>query len=271
MEGGRLMLVDTDSKSTGVTRRVRNRVNKRIEAEINFQFKPEWQLVRVFTSFFPWGDNDIDPRQIERIRLYEPTFVPVFRRKVYQTPAGGLRAFEHYGFGYHSTVRQPDPELQGTWRPVYGFFSRFPGGKRPTHVKWFEHSRDALRPGSQRAKYGLPMWFTPWGSWVEAYVEEMDRSMTKAVAKQAAVNNERKAEAEAELASAQEESAYKGREEAAWRRKHHCDYSDLGPADEREQIERQRNPGAFRGPEDQQAGQVFEPKPFVHVQSGDAA
>jgi hypothetical protein len=139
------------------------------DVKVEPAYKP---LATLLTYISPIHCQPWDEAGIRRIREFDPGFVPIFRTRIYQTKAGALLYFSHHGVARYGKNTQPDPAVLGALRPVYGYFSRFPGGNRPNFIeRWFENEQQKV-PGSIRQRYNLPAPFVRWGPWVERWVEE---------------------------------------------------------------------------------------------------
>lgn len=160
------MLIKTDAVPPAFSRGL-SRTNLRKDQVARFGMMPEpayrplgYHVTCIPDAVYPWP-----LWQVKLIRrTYDPGFLPLFRRMVYRTPAGGVLTFVHHGVGRHGResmdggiISAPTP----SWWPF----------ERATFVeRWFEHA--FLKPGSVRAKNNLPRAFVPWGDWVQRWAEE---------------------------------------------------------------------------------------------------
>jgi hypothetical protein len=149
---------------------------------------------------YPWHWDDV--RMIRR--LYDPEFVPLFKKVVYRARTGAILAYMHHGVGRYDPLRIPDPRLESCLMP-YGV----PWRKPNVVDLWFEKADKS----GFAARHGLPAPFVPWGEWVVRMAEEAQTLSAKEMRLAAQKNWDSRPEAKA-LKQAKEESAYKQREEA---------------------------------------------------------
>lgn len=140
-------------------------------------------------------------------REFDPGFTPIFRRMVYQTPAGGVHTFIHHGVARFDRHAMPDPLIASCPMPGMGYGARF---EHPNVVdRWFEAR---VVPGSRRYREGLPPAFVPWTEWVLTWARETYLAADAAEKKRLTGIQEEEAKHARE--SAEAEAAYIARDEA---------------------------------------------------------
>lgn len=231
---------------------VRARVRSRSRDEkwgVDFKVRPAYVPLGYHVTCVPDSVYGWPLWQVRAARLqYDPGFIPIFRRMVYQTPAGGTLSFMHHGVARFDPHAKGDPTIERAPLP-YGW--KF---ERPNVVeRWFE-PRDRVA-GSIRAKNNLPKAFVPWGDWVLRWVEETywQASATEKMAY--TDKNGDDARAASARAHAEAEAAYVNKNEFQYRKRL---FESLGPDDEREV--RAKTSGAYQP----------EAKPFVDLQGARA-
>jgi hypothetical protein len=216
-------------------------------------------VTRIQDAAYPW-----DPEIVRAIRVFDPGFVPVFRRKVYKDQHTGLLlTFVHHGVGRFDRKADPDPRIARLPLPSgpgrdFGPINRV--------ERWFE-------PAPPDAPVNnLPRGFVPFNDWVYGWARETwSERAAQALREEVRGDDEAPVEAEVvpgrvgqDVVNWRQESAppnwKQEQDEADYRQKEEAPYQkrlmeQLGPDDEREF--RARIAGVYRD----------DPKPFVHVRS----
>lgn len=183
-------------------------------------FKPlGYHITCVPDALYPWPAE-----QVRLIRsTFDTGFVPIFRKMVYQTPAGAILEFRHHGVARFDPLAKSDPLIEHAPLP-YGW--KF---DRPNVVeRWFEPKSRV--PGSIRALNNLPKAFIPWTDWVLRWARETyweASGQEKARYQEEHGEESRKA---ADLRFVLDETAYAQQGEASYQKSL---YESLGPEDER--------------------------------------
>lgn len=149
---------------------------------------------------YPWHLDDVKAIR----RLYDPGFIPIFRRIAYRTPSGAVVSFPHHGIGRYVENREPDTRLDGCLMP-YGVPWR-----KPNVVDFW------LEPAQQSkfaARHGLPAGFQPWGDWIVRMAEEA-RTLDAKEMKAALKRNQAGSETLKALRAEEEEAVYRAKAEA---------------------------------------------------------
>jgi hypothetical protein len=190
---------------------------------VDFKTKPEYTPIGSHLTCVPdvvYGWPMWMVRQIRRD--YDPGFIPIFRRLVYRTRAGGILTFIHHGVA-RAGRETFDPVVQNVPLPHGWEF------ERPTFVeRWFQPARSV--PGSIRAKHNLPKPFVPWSEWVLRWAAETYWAASAEEKQEYVETHGEAAQASREREAMQAEVDYVDKNEAAYRQKL---VEQLGPEDER--------------------------------------
>lgn len=222
----------------------RSRVSDGAKWDLDMVPRADYQPLGYVITHVPDAIYPYDMAQVLRIRdLYDPGFIPIFRRMTYRTQAGAILTFIHHGVARAGRLVTPDMMIVKAPKPTGWKF-----GTATFVERWFEGQ---VIKGSVRAKNNLPPPFIPWGGWVEAWCRETYWAASARekmlYADQYGSEVQRRKAREAEEA----ETAYRAKHDLAYQRRI---FESLGADDVRETIARQN-------------GQIpHEKKPFVHLQ-----
>jgi len=111
-----------------------------------------WRVLHTeHSAVFPVG-FDPDWSVVRAIRLFDPEYVPLWARKVYRTPTGGLVVFGYHVIGRHIQYPTEDP-----WATA----------RKPVRLV----NKPADYPWSEGAVYEQKWWATPPKQGTQAYRE----------------------------------------------------------------------------------------------------
>lgn len=214
------------------------RTNIQVDAtpESEYQYLGSY-VTGVPDSEYPWHADDV--RTIRR--LFDPGFIPIFRKTVFKSRDGAILIYPCHGVGRYTPNREPDPRLESCLMP-YGV--QWP---KPNVIDlWFERATK----DSFAARNGLPAPFVPWGEWVIHLAEESAVMSAKQMKQALKDGWENRPELKAQKA-AKEDAVYRQREEAPRQ------IEALQSMTSSDLKELQARAQGWRPP--------IEPKPFVHL------
>jgi hypothetical protein len=221
-----MLIKDTHRYESALPPGFRQAVTRQHSAEWALDLMPKpgyrplgYYITCVPDELYPWPEHQV---QIIR-RTFDPGFLPIFRKMVYQTPAGGILTFRHHGIARFDPLAKPDPFVAHARVP---FWWRW---EHPNVVERWLEPKERVR-GSIRALNNLPKAFVPWTDWVLAWARE---TYWEASAAEKQQYQEEHGEGSL-LAKARKheeaEAEYRQKSEASYQKRL---YESLGPEDER--------------------------------------
>jgi hypothetical protein len=244
------MLVRTDARTPQQVAKVDIRGLPRRDTHwgLSMAQRPRFVFVGVHHTRVPDAAYPWDPEIVRAIRVFDPGFVPIFRRILLRdTHSGAIREFCHHGIGRFSTRRPVQPWVARIPTPSCGYGRDF--GPITMVDRWIQ---GPVVVGSPRQRYSLPPPFVPYSDWVyqwarrnywEASAREM-RNYQREIDRRRPERLARKTE--------EAEAEYRVKQESPYQKRL---LEQLSPDDAREYLARRS--GAYRE----------DPKPFVHLRS----